>query len=324
MSKKDIMWGILVHLGSNMWNEEGNLRGRGENRSNRCASPFLRFEQHNWDKYINDLAACGNNTVVLDIGEALFYETHPEIAVAGSWKREKMYEEMAKIKALGMEIIPKLNFSTCHDNWLGEYARMISTSVYYKVCADLIAEVCEIFKPKYFHIGMDEENIGNLRLRDMAIIRQFDLWWHDLYFLVNCVEKGGARAMMWSDYAREKPDEFVAKCPKSVVQNVWYYGNVFEGEFDDAIACRLNPIEIFEKHGFDQMPTGSIFSFRENFEGLVKYSTERISDAHLLGFMQSTWERPAEGWMDKMKLGVETIAEAKKWYEAYCDAEENK
>ncbi len=314
MSNEKI-WSTLVHLGSNMWNEEGNIRGRGENRSNRCASPFLRFEEENWNKYMKDLADSGNNAIVLDIGEALLYETHPEIAVAGSWNRERMYAEMEKIKALGMEIIPKLNFSTGHDVWLGKYSRMISTPVYYKVCADLIAEVCEIFKPKYFHIGMDEETAGNQRYRDICIVRQYDLWWHDLYFLVKCVEKGGARAMMWSDYAREKPEEFVARCPKTVVQNVWYYGSGFDPNYDEATACRLNPIEIFEKHGFDQIPTGSVWSCRENFEGLVKYSTEHISDSHLLGFMQTTWERPATGWMDKMELGNETLAEAKKWFE---------
>ncbi len=314
MENKKI-WSTLVHLGSNMWNEEGNLRGRDETRSNRDASPFLRFEEDNWNKYIEELVASGNNTVVLDIGEALLYESHPEIAVAGSFSRERMYTEIEKIRALGMDIIPKLNFSTCHDTWLGVYSRMISTPKYYEVCADLIGEVCEIFKPKYFHIGMDEENIANLRLYNMAIIRQYDLWWHDLYFLVNCVEKGGARAMMWSDYAREKPEEFVSKCPKSVVQNVWYYGAYFDPAFHEAVASRLYPIELLDKHGFDQIPTGSIWNCRENFEGLVKYSAEHITDSRLLGFMQTTWERPATGWMDKMTLGNETLAAAKKWYE---------
>ncbi len=314
MENNGLIWSTLVHLGSNMWNEQGNLRGRGEERSNRDASPFLRFEENVWNTYMDELADAGNNTVVIDIGEALFYETHPEIAVVGSWKRDRMYAEIERLKARGFDIIPKLNFSTCHDNWLGEYSRMVSTSIYYKVCADLIAEVCEIFKPKYFHIGMDEENHPNLRLRDMAVIRQFDLWWHDLYFLVKCVEKGGARAMMWSDYARTKPEEFVAKCPKSVVQNVWYYGNQFEGELNEETLCRIRPIELFEKHGFDQIPAGSSFSFKENFEMLVKYSAQIISKNHLLGFMQTVWERPAANWKPKLDAGTEALKNAKAWY----------
>ena len=36
---------------------------------------------------------------------------------------------------------------------------MLSTTVYRQFCADLIKEVCEVFKPRYFHLGMDEENV---------------------------------------------------------------------------------------------------------------------------------------------------------------------
>lgn len=32
----------------------------------------------------------------------------------------------------------KLNFSAAHDQWLHDYSRMVSTPVYYKVCAEVI------------------------------------------------------------------------------------------------------------------------------------------------------------------------------------------
>jgi len=38
---------------------------------------------------------------------------------------------------MGLEPIPKRNFSTAHDTWIKEYGRQVSTSVYYLVCADL-------------------------------------------------------------------------------------------------------------------------------------------------------------------------------------------
>ena len=28
---------------------------------------------------------------------------------------------------MGLEVIPKMNFSTCHDSWLKNYQRMVST-----------------------------------------------------------------------------------------------------------------------------------------------------------------------------------------------------
>ena len=68
--------------------------------------------------------------------------------------------------------------------------------------------------------------------------------------------------------------------------------------------------------GFDQVPTGSIFGCRENIEGLTKYAVEHISEEHLFGIMQSSWERTDPDWMHIHRAGAETLAAAKKWYES--------
>ena len=41
-----------------------------------------------------------------------------------------MRKELDRMRALGLEPLPKLNFSTCHDAWLKDYHRMISTPQY--------------------------------------------------------------------------------------------------------------------------------------------------------------------------------------------------
>ena len=311
-----MIWSTLVHLGNNMWNEEGNYRGRGENRSNRCASPVLRFDRELWDKYMLKLKETGTDTIILDVGEAMRYESHPELAVEGSWTHAEMKAELEKLNGMGFEVIPKLNFSATHDIWLKEYSKMLSTPIYYQVCKDLIEEVCEVFKPKHFHLGMDEESIDYQRNFDYAVVRQFDLWWHDLYYLVDLVEKHNARAWVWSDYARNHPDEYVAKMPKSVVQNVWYYGKEFDQNSSEEVKKRIYPIELFEKHGFDQVPTGSNFTCYENMELLVKYCKERISPEHLLGFMQTTWEDAREPWFtEKLLPSADALNDARKWFE---------
>ena len=105
------MWMNLVHLGSNMWNEEGNLKGRGPERSNRDASPVLRFDRELWDKYMVYQREKGINTLVIDIGEAMRYESHPELAVEGSWSHEMMRDELKRLRGMGFKVIPKLNFS---------------------------------------------------------------------------------------------------------------------------------------------------------------------------------------------------------------------
>ena len=58
-------------------------------------------------------------------------------------------------RELGIELIPKLNFSATHHTWLCEYGQMMSTSIYYKACREIIKEVYEAFDhPRYFHLGI--------------------------------------------------------------------------------------------------------------------------------------------------------------------------
>src|SRR5690606_5787590 len=98
------------------------------------------------------------------------------------------------------------------------YARQVSTPAYYAVCRDLIAEVCELFdQPRLFHLGMDEETFAHQRYYAYAVVRQHDLWWHDLHFLVNEVERQNVRAWIWSDYVWHHPELFWKQMPRSVM-----------------------------------------------------------------------------------------------------------
>lgn len=291
MIKPDFMWSVLVHLGSNMWNEEGNTRacGGGVQDPEAIASSTLRFDRQLWDKYINKIHAAGANTIIIDIGEALVYDTHPELAVKGSWTKEEMKAELKKLRAMGFEVVPKLNFSAGHDIWLGEYSYMVSSSIYRQVCADLISEVCEVFKPKYFHLGMDEETWNDQSHFDYAVIRQRDVYWRDFYHLVDCVEKENVRPWIWSDRMWHHTEEFLKKMPKSVLQSNWYYSIDFDKPKDKWREHRIKCFELLDKHGFDQVPTGSNFGYYENMEILAKYCYEKIDHDRLYGFMQTPW-----------------------------------
>ncbi|MBQ9086401.1 MAG: Tat pathway signal protein [Clostridia bacterium] len=308
------MWTHLLHLGCNMWNEEGNTRGR-EHRSNSNAFPTLHFERELWDEHILALKGAGVNALIIDVGEAMRYESHPELAVEGSWTHEEMRKEVDRLRSMGFEVIPKLNFSAAHDIWLKEYSRMLSTPVYYQVCKDIIEEVCAVFCPKYFHIGMDEEDFRNQRNFDFVVVRQFDLWWKDFYYLVDLVEKQGARPWIWSDYMWAHPDLFLRRMPKSVIQSNWYYGGEFENP-SERNEMVLRCFEELDRHGFDQVPAGSVFSTPENFERLTRYCTEHISPQRFLGMMQTTWERIDPDWMHTHRVAEERIAAAKRWYDA--------
>jgi hypothetical protein len=271
------------------------------------AEPTLRFDQSLWDAVLQRMALAGMNMVVLDLGDGVRYESHPEIAVQGAWSVAQLKLELAKAHALGLEVIPKLNFSTCHDAWLGPYARMVSTDTYYQVCKDLIEEVITLFDhPRLFHLGMDEENFPTQVHYAYAVVRQYDLWWHDLYYLVDQVERGGTRAWVWSDYAWNHPDLFFKKMSRNVVQSNWYYGDDFGPGIVEARTYRE-----LEAYGYDQIPTGSNWSSDANFGRTVSYCREHIAPQRLMGFLQTIWKPTLEACRARHIHGIEQVQQAR-------------
>jgi len=312
------MWAMLIQLGTHMWYEYDNEKGGCRRTYTRPAAKELLFDRAVWKDYAAKLRECGCNTLFIDIGEGMIYDTHPELAIPGSLTKTEVRGMLGELKEMGFAVYPKLNFSTTHDFWLKDYSQMISTPLYYKVCAEIIDEVCELFADcgscKYIHIGMDEEGYDCQRFYDHVVIRQNETWWKDLYWFVEQVERNGARACIWSDYARHRPDEFVAKCPKSVVQCVWYYFTEFENFSEEKYSCRVMPFGRCEEAGYDQLPCGSIEYFVENFELLTEYCTKTIADERLIGFMQTTWMAVNEEWRGKLMESAETIRRARELY----------
>lgn len=302
----ELIWAYLVHLGYNMWcDHEHNLDPNGP--SHIAAKDYLRFDEPLWRELLPRMRDAGVNMVVIDIGEGLRYESHPELAVKGSWPREKLEEELAVCREFGLEPIPKLNFSACHDVWLGPYSRMLSTKPYYDVVRDVITEVSDIFKtPRFFHLSMDEETAEHQRFYQYCVIRQYDLWWHDFTFMAVAVEEAGPRPWIWSDYAWHHPEAFFEKMPQSVVQSNWYYG----GEFKPDIAY-VKAYDQIEAHGYDQIPTGSNWSTKDNFEGTVRYCSQTIPRERLKGFLQTVWRPTIEEMRPKHLEAIACIERAR-------------
>jgi hypothetical protein len=247
--------------------------------------PYLRCDTTVWRDLTQRMAEAGVNQLVIDVGDGVKYASHPEISVRRAWSPARLRRELDRLRGLGIEPIPKLNFATTHDAWLGPYARCVSTDTYYGVCRDVIAEVAALFdRPRFFHLGMDEETAQHQRFHRYAVIRQFDLWWHDLYFYIDEVEKAGSRAWVWSDYVWHNPQAFFRKMPKSVLQSNWYYGKSF--------SRKLGYVQAYldlARRGYDQVPTGSNWTFPENFGRTVSFCRKHIPAKRLLGFMTAPW-----------------------------------
>ena len=240
----ELFWGCLLHLSFNMW--ESFI---SPHRPFRGYRPDLELSERLWNDALDRMAECGVNTLVIDLGDAVKYKSHPEIAVNNAWSVERLKQELSRIRRMGMNPIPKLNFSATHDTWLGPYARMVSTKPYYAVCRDIIIEVAEIFDgPSLFHLGMDEETAEHQQYYKYVVVRQGEQWWNDLHFLIDEVVKNGSRPWVWSDYEWNHPDEFFTNMPKSVLQSNWYHGEKFDIKYEH-VKAYLD----LEKHGYDQV-----------------------------------------------------------------------
>ncbi|MDO4628542.1 MAG: Tat pathway signal protein [Planctomycetia bacterium] len=298
--KAPLIWGNMLNLGHNMWGDTPRAYTPPHSKMI-CEYPV-------WERLTNEMADAGLNLLLIDLGEGVQYESHPEIAIEGAWSVEKLRNELARLRKMGIEPIPKLNFSACHDFWLGDYARMLSTPKYYEVCADLIQEVCEIFDtPRFFHLGYDEETFGHQQTYDYIVIRQNELWWHDFLFFVKTVDAQNVRPWIWSDYCWHHWDEFAKRMPKHVLQSNWYYNT----EWDPAKVNYLQAYLKLEKEGFDQIPTGSNWDNDANFGNLVKFCREHIDGPRLKGFLQTPWKSTTADSLEHHLNAIRFVKEAK-------------
>lgn len=291
---KQLDWFYLAHFSNNMWSSPLiDKNGVPAKDVSECWSPYanatsyLRFEEDYWKDLTFQLKDAGCTSIILDVGDGIVFDSHPEIASEGAWSKQKFADELARLRSMGFEVIPKLNFSASHDMWLGEYERMLSTSIYYKVTADLIAETAELFDhPRFFHLGMDEELPIHQEYYNYMVVRQGELWWYDFYKLVKATEAAGCRPWIWSDYAWDHEEEFFKNMPKEVLQSNWYY---WDFPAEEKREHYLTLYDKLETAGFDQVPTGSNWARPDNCSRLAEFCKERISDEHLFGFMQTPW-----------------------------------
>lgn len=306
-----MIYANLLHLSYNMWGD-WDRPGAGKYWA---AKPYLRFDEKLWNDLLAEMQKRGFNMVVIDVGDGIEYASHPEISVKDAWSHDKLRAELKKCRDMGLEPIPKLNFSTCHDQWMGIYARMVSTPQYYQVCEDVIAEVIDLFdKPRFFHLGMDEEEAVHQTHFEYAAMRQHGLWWRDIKFLFKQVEQKNVRPWIWGDYVWNHRESFYNEMPKSVLQSNWYREpvrgdakSVYGGVFNMDIECVRTFVEV-DKAGYDQMPTVSNWETPENIYGTIRFCREHLSPDHLKGFFLTPWRPTLEETRDRHMDAIEHFA----------------
>ena len=317
-----MIWSLYATLGYNMWPTEHKT---------------VPFEDEAWEKIIDKAVETGFNQIVLDLGEGVCYGSHPELANPGAWTRTRVREEVKKLREKGIELIPKLNFSAYHDQWLGDYGKMLSLPKYYEVCRDLITEVYNLFdKPRFIHIGMDEEDDPQFfKYQELVSFRRGELLFHDLQFLCDCVSDMGAKSWIWCDIPYIHREEFLKRFrPGSVVISPWNYrglkeehftpiaGSIYEETYkgtgykyveEDPLCVRYMEYSVpTAELGFDIVPCASIcFGCMYNPDDVVEYFTENAPKEHLAGFMVAPWRSTEMKNLDEIIKNMEMLASAR-------------
>ncbi len=312
----------------------------------------IMFDQEVWDRVLEKASKAGLNALLLEVGDAIQYESHPEICLKDAWSKEKVRQEVKHCRDLGIELIPAVNFSTGHSYWMKEWRAMTSSPAYYKFAEDIIKELYELFEhPRYIHIAMDEEGEQHMTEADLVIFRRRDLLWHDMKFLIKTVTDTGAKAMIWHDKIFDDPDEFVRHIsPDDVIIMPWYYLS-YEREFftkpiksdeqphwfnnfvdelerDGLTYLEERPLEKeklnkfisvlvpFMKKGYKYMPTASHSNYSmENHKQTLKFFKNNAPDeASLPGFFTAEWVFPDKAGLKELELGIDLLVEARKIY----------
>ena len=290
------MWTLMVQLSMNQW---------------QTVYPRLEFDDGMWDWILEEAPRRGFNHILLEVGDGMEYHSHPEISTQGAWSHRRVHKELARCRERGLTVIPKLNFSSFHCSWLKQYSRMISSDIYYRVAAELIREVYEVFEhPAYIHLGMDEEDINLAKNREYAICRHGELYWHDLRYLCDCVFDVGAKPAIWYDAAFVHPEEYRARFDiDEVLLCPWYYWSLrpenftkmedfpWPGQFDHLklrVIEDLPRLKNFREQGIDFCKAGQKYlptswpSRPNNTYNLMEFLMD-APDENILGHVVAPW-----------------------------------
>ena len=84
--KNEKIWSYLIHLSYHMWDDE--------NTPPRSWYAPPRYTENNnvsvkaWDEIVAFLAECKYNMLIVDVGDAIQYESHPEISAPDAWDKD--------------------------------------------------------------------------------------------------------------------------------------------------------------------------------------------------------------------------------------------
>lgn len=291
MANKELIWAFMMKMGSNMWGKKGQIWPFGMEDIEMLYHEDGYCDRKVWREVTDFLPQFGINTLLIDVGEGIRLTSHPELANRSSWTQEEVKAEIKRLKGMGITPIPKLNFSCCHDAWLQDYAYMVGTETYNRVCEEILSEVIDIFdRPKFFHLGLDEERVENQMHSPVTRIRAPYKRLEDALRLFETCRRKGVRPWMWCDFEVVEgfggDEEFCRTIPKDVLLSNAYYNDIYRTQGPSKRAQLYGKLGDW---GYEQIPTCSRWFSIWNPRHTLRYCTETVNPDSIIGYMDAPW-----------------------------------
>ena len=100
MSDSKMIWSYFLQLSVHMWDDE-NSPPRG------WYLP-VRYQEENgcdialWDEMVKFIAERKFNMCVIDVGDGIQYDSHPEVSAPDAWSKDFLKQKLDEMRALGM------------------------------------------------------------------------------------------------------------------------------------------------------------------------------------------------------------------------------
>ena len=151
--------GLLAdsNLYSSPWYSNGVMK-KDPMRAVRIALGTGRGSMHHatrdeWLAATRKLADEGFNAVIVDVADGFACPERPELAAKGAWDQTRLDEELRRLREIGLEPVPCLDFSADRCAWLGMKA---GTAECLELCLLLVKDVREAFdRSRYFQVVAD-------------------------------------------------------------------------------------------------------------------------------------------------------------------------
>jgi hypothetical protein len=174
---------------------------------------------------IDRMASVGLDLVVIDCGDGLIYQSHPELTRHYSQRMDVLQQLVHRANHRGIEVVPLLNFAQSgvfqNNHWFHPHHKLFDNEKYWQFAFEIIDELREIIQPcRFFHIGMDEDHWRSHRQYIQAIEA-----------LHSGLAKRNLRTIIWNASALRKAEFEVFK-EKSLIAEEAISSDIIQIVFD--------------------------------------------------------------------------------------------